>query len=413
MDQQAITVYGTLWCSDCKRAKQFFGDHRVHYEFVDVDSDSDGMRYVEEVNDGKQIIPVIRFADGQTLVEPSNAELAEALGVVTVGSRSFYDLIVVGAGPAGLTAAFYAAREGVDTLVVERGAAGGQAGVTERLDNFPGFPDGVSGAEFADRLKAQAERFGVELLAAQDVRSVRADGRYHCVTTGDGAEYRATAVLLALGSTYRRLGVPGEADFIGAGVHFCATCDGAFYRDREVLVVGGGNSAGEESIFLTRFAKKVTIVTRDPALSASRVVVQKVEEHPAIDVLTGMTPVELRGDTRLRSVLLEEVATGERREVTPDGMFVFIGLTPNSQLVADQVELDGFGFIRTDMGLQTSMPGLFAAGDVRAGSTKQAASAAGEGAAAALAIRRYLQSAGQHESLDSPVVMQESEMVAD
>jgi thioredoxin reductase (NADPH) len=398
MSDPAISLYGTNWCSDCKRAKQFFGEQRVHYNFVDVDADAEAMAYVEEVNRGKQIIPVIVFADGSTLVEPSNAELAAKLGLQTVAKRRFYDVVIVGSGPAGLTAALYAARDGLDTLVIERGGVGGQAAVTERLDNFPGFPEGVSGAEFADRLRAQAERFGVEILSAQEVTGLRSDGRYKCVTTGDGEQYRAGAVLLALGSTYRRLGIPGEEDFIGAGVHFCATCDGAFYRDKDVIVVGGGNSAGEESIFLTRFASKVTIVTRDDHLSASRVVQEKVAENPQIDVITGASPSEFKGDSRLRSVVLRDAATGAEREITPDGVFVFIGLTPNNELVRDLVKLDEFGFVQTDIGLQTSIPGVFAAGDVRAGSTKQAASAAGEGAAVALSIRRFLESA----MLDKP-----------
>src|SRR3954454_18078430 len=408
-----ITLYGTNWCADCKRAKQFFGEQRVHYDFVDIEDDAEAMSYVEEVNDGKQVIPVIRFEDGSLLVEPSNAELAEKLGLQTAAKRHYYDLIVVGSGPAGLTAALYAAREGLDTLVIERGGVGGQAGVTERLDNFPGFPEGVSGAEFADRLRAQAERFGVEILTAQEVTGIRADGRYRCVTTGDGEDYRAAAVLLATGSTYRRLGVPGEEDFIGAGVHFCATCDGAFYRGKDVLVVGGGNSAGEEGVFLTRFADHVTIVTRDEALTASQVVREKVAENPQIDVVTGASPSEFRGDTRLRSVVLRD-GDGQERELTPDGVFVFIGLTPNSGFVKDLVQHDEFGFIQTDIGLQTSMPGVFAAGDVRAGSTKQAASAAGEGAAVALSIRRHLETAelGDPEDME-PVRVGGRERVAD
>src|SRR3954453_18285233 len=393
MSHTNIKLYGTNWCSDCKRAKQFFGEQRVHYDFVDVDADAEGMAYVEEVNKGKQVIPVILFEDGSTLIEPSNADLAQKLGLQTVAKRHYYDVIVVGSGPAGLTAALYTAREGLDTLVIERAGVGGQAGVTELLDNFPGFPEGVSGAEFADRMRAQAERFGVEILAAQEVTGVRVEGRYKCVTTGDGEDYRAGAVLLALGSRYRRLGVPGEEDFIGAGVHFCATCDGAFYRGKEVLVVGGGNSAGEESVFLTRFASKVTIVTRDDELSASTVVREKVAENPQISVVTGCSPSEFKGDSRLRSVVLAERDGGEQREVNPDGVFVFIGLSPNTELVKGVLELDEFGFIQTDIGLQTSMPGIFAAGDVRAGSTKQAASAAGEGAAVALSIRRYLEAA--------------------
>ena len=247
-----IVVYGTNWCPDCKRAKQFFGEQRVHYRFVDVDVDHEGLAYVEEVNSGKRVIPVILFPDGSTLVEPSNADLAEKLELRTVASRSFYDLIVIGSGPAGLTAALYAARDGIDTLVVERSGIGGQAAITERLDNFPGFPEGVTGSDFAERLRRQAERFGVEILAAEEATAVRTDGSYRQVTTADGSEYSSYAVLLALGSTYRRLGIPGEEDFIGAGVHFCATCDGAFYRGQDLLVVGGGNSAGEEGLYLTR-----------------------------------------------------------------------------------------------------------------------------------------------------------------
>jgi thioredoxin reductase (NADPH) len=385
-----ITLYGTQWCSDCKRAKQFFGEQRIHYQFVDVDADPSGLAYVEQVNDGKRIIPVIAFEDGSTLVEPSNADLAAKLGIQTSARRSFYDLIVVGSGPSGLTAALYAAREGIDTLVIERGGVGGQAGITECLDNFPGFPEGVTGADFADRLRRQAERFGVEVLAAQEATAISRDGTYRRVMTADGAEHSTYAVLLALGSTYRRLGIPGEEDFIGAGVHFCATCDGAFYRDREVLVIGGGNSAGEEGLFLTRFASHVTIATRDPALSASKVVVEKVLEHPHVDVLTNTAPVEFKGGTHLETVVFEDIVSGERKEVHPAGVFVFIGLSPNTDLVHGVVDLDPEGFVLTDPGMQTSVPGLFAAGDCRSSSTKQAASAAGEGAAAAIAIRRYL-----------------------
>ncbi len=392
MAHTKITMYGTVWCSDCKRAKKFFGEQRVHYDFIDIDEDPEGLKVVEEVNQGKQIIPTIVFEDGSTLVEPSNAELAAKLGLQTTAQNSFYDLIVVGSGPAGLTAALYAAREGIETLVIERGGVGGQAGVTERLDNFPGFPEGISGDEFADRLRRQAERFGVEILSAQEVTRVDVDDVYRCVRTSDGTEYRAFAVLLALGSTYRRLGIPGEEDFIGAGVHFCATCDGAFYRDKDVMVVGGGNSAGEESIFLTRFAKKVTIVTRDPQLSASRVIAEKVEAHPQIEVITNASPSEFKGTDRLETVVVKDVTTGDETEMQPSGVFVFIGLSPNTGFVKELVQTDEFGFIVAEDNLATSLHGVFAAGDTRSGSTKQAASAAGEGAAAALGIRKYLES---------------------
>jgi thioredoxin reductase (NADPH) len=386
-----IKMYGTPWCSDCKMTKKFLGEQRIHYDFIDVDVDKDGLAFVEKVNNGKQVIPTLVFEDGSTLVEPSNAELAAKLGLQTAARNTFYDLIVIGSGPAGLTAALYAAREGIDTLVIERGGVGGQAGITERLDNFPGFPEGISGSEFADRLRQQAERFGVEILQAQEVTGVSLDDDYRCVKTSDGTEYGSWAVLLALGSTYRRLEIPGEDDFIGAGVHFCATCDGPFYRGKEVLVVGGGNSAGEESIFLTKFASKVTIVTRDPDLTASQIVAEKVRENPQIEVITNTTAAEFKGKDRLQTVVLKNTQTGELSEMQVGGVFVFIGLTPNTALVKGLVEMDQWGFILTDAALQSSVPGIFAAGDCRGGSTKQAASAAGEGAAAALGIRRFLQ----------------------
>ncbi|HET9015611.1 MAG TPA: FAD-dependent oxidoreductase [Thermomicrobiaceae bacterium] len=390
-EDAGITLYGTVWCTDCKRSKKFLGEHRVHYAFVDVDSDAAGLAVVEEINGGKHVIPTIVFPDGTWLVEPSDAELATKLGIRTAAGMDFYDLIVVGSGPAGLTAALYAAREGMDTLVIERSGVGGQAGITERLDNFPGFPEGISGADFADRLRQQAERFGVEILSAQEAVGLDTDGDYRVVRTADDREYRAWAVLLALGSTYRRLEIPGEEDFIGAGVHFCATCDGPFYRDRDVLVVGGGNSAGEEGLFLTKFARTVTIATRGEGLTASRVVVEKVMEHPRMTVLAHVTPAEFRGDQQLRTVVLRDTQSGDRREAAFDGVFVFIGLTPNTGIARGVVDLDERGFVVTDVGLQTSLPGVFAAGDCREGSTKQAASAAGEGAAAALAIRRYVE----------------------
>ncbi|MFN8073940.1 MAG: FAD-dependent oxidoreductase [Kineosporiaceae bacterium] len=385
-----ITLYGTSWCSDCKRSKAFLGEQRIAYDYVDVDADAAGREVVQSHNDGKDVIPTIVFDDGSVLVEPSNAELAAKLGIQASAKESFYDLIVVGSGPAGLTAALYAAREGLSTLVIERAGVGGQAGVTEKLDNFPGFPEGVGGAEFADRLRAQAERFGVEILPAQEVTGIAPDGQYRCVTTSDGRSYGAFAVLVAVGSTYKRLGIPGEDDLIGAGVHFCATCDGPFYRGKDVLVIGGGNSAGEESLFLTRFASKVTIVTRNDALSASAFVVAKVAENPAIDVVTQATPVAFESaDGRLVAVEVER--DGGRERLEGAAAFVFVGLRPNTQVLEGVVDLDDAGFVVADAGMMTSLPGVFVAGDARSGSTKQAASAAGEGAAAALAIRRYVE----------------------
>jgi thioredoxin reductase (NADPH) len=393
MSHTELTVYGAVWCEDCKRAKKFLGEQRVHYNWVDVEQDAEGLALVERVNNGKRIIPTIVFEDESVLVEPSNAQLAAKLGLESHARMHYYDVIVVGGGPAGLTAALYAAREGLEALVIEKSGLGGQAGVTERLDNFPGFPDGINGGEFADRLAQQARRFGVELLQAQEVTGLRAEMESRYVTVGgDDHEYGARAVLIATGSTYRRLGVPGEDELIGAGVHFCATCDGPFYKGQHVAVIGGGNSAGEESLFLTRFAERVTILARSEALTASQVVIDKLERNPQIAIRYNTEVQALHGSDKgkLSAITLRDRKTGETEQIRPAAAFVFIGLSPNSGWLPAEIARDKTGFVVTNAMLETSLPGVFAAGDVRLGSTKQAASAVGEGATAALMIREYL-----------------------
>ncbi len=389
-----ITVYGAPWCPDCTRAKQFLGEQRVRYNWIDIDQNEDARAYVQKVNDGKQIIPTIIFEDGSLLVEPSNSELAAKLGIQPKARRDFYDLIVVGGGPAGLSTALYASREGIETLVIESSAIGGQAGVTERIDNYLGFPGGVEGARLADDMRAHAERFGAEMLPAQMVSEVRAAGTYRTVITESGDEYGAMALLVAVGTRYRRLHVPGEEDFIGAGIHFCATCDGPFYKGEEMLVIGGGNSALEEGLFLTRFAEKVTLLVRGDTLRASRVLREKAANHPKVEINFNTSVQEFLGDRRLSAVITRDALSGETRKLHPGAVFVFIGLDPNTDFLAEVVELDSWGFIRTFDNMQTSMKGIFAAGDARAGSTKQVASAVGEGAAAALMIRQYLEKLG-------------------
>src|SRR5216683_2828444 len=306
-----IKLYGTNWCSDCKRSKKFLGEQRVHYDFIDIEEDLEGQAIVRELQKGGMTIPTIVFEDGSVLIEPSNAEVAAKLGLETKAKCEFYDLITVGGGPTALTTAIYAARDGYDVLVIERSGLGGQAGITERLDNYPGFPEGVTGAEFAERIIEQAKRFGVELLSAQNVVKVGNDEDAHYVETDSGNKYRANAVLIATGSTYKRLGIPGEDDFIGAGVHFCATCDGPFYKGREVAVIGAGNSAVEEAAFLTRFSPKVTILARGSDLSASKLASDKARESKQIDLRFNTQVVELKGKNhRLESVVTKNTQTG-------------------------------------------------------------------------------------------------------
>ncbi len=389
--QSEIRLYGAHWCPDCKRSRAFLGEHRVAYQYIDIEQDVEAQEYVKQQNDNKQIIPTIVFPDGSILVEPTNAELADKLGLQTRAEREFYDLIIVGAGPAGLTAALYAAREGIETLLVDRSAVGGQAGTTEAIENYPGFPEPIGGAELTDRMKAQAVNFGVEILQAQDITEVGSNGQYRYIKTASGDEYCASALLLSMGTTYRRLHAPGEDDFIGAGIHFCATCDGPFYRDKEVVVIGGGNSGLQESLFLTRFVKKIVLLERGDRLGASQILQDKVAEHPEIEVRLHSTVEEFKGNGRLSSVVVKDLQSEQVEELPTDGVFMFIGLQPNTGFLSGTVDLDRWGFITTDNSLETSMKGVFAAGDVRDGSTKQVASATGEGATAALMIRQYLE----------------------
>ncbi len=388
-----VKVYGAPWCPDCRRSKQFLGEQRVAYDWIDIDAEPEGLRYVEELQGGGRTIPTIVFADGSHLLEPSNDELAERLGLSLKAERSYYDLLIVGGGPAGLTAAIYAAREGIDSLVIEKSALGGQAALTERIDNYPGFPKGIEGGELADRIIQQARRYQVELLSAVGVQGIKREGEYVVATTEGGDEYCGRVAIICTGSTYRRLGVPGEEELIGAGIHFCSTCDGPFYRGAdELVVIGGGNSGLEEGLFLSQFAKKVRIIERSDRLKGSQLLRDKVLNHPQLEVHTKMEVTEFRGEGgKLSAIVARDKESGEERVFRPAAAFIFIGLNPNTSFLKGAVDLDQWGFVATDETLQTTLPGVFAAGDVRAGSTKQLGAAVGEGITALLMVRQYLE----------------------
>ncbi|HEV7958490.1 MAG TPA: FAD-dependent oxidoreductase [Acidimicrobiales bacterium] len=396
INPDAITVIGATWCPDCRRAKTFLAGQRVAFDWIDLEEHPEATEIVERYNNGGRMIPTIIFPDGSHLSEPGNDELAEKLGLSRSAKMTMYDLIIVGGGPTGLTAAIYAARENQKVLIVEKSAPGGQAGITECLDNYPGFPDGVAGHELADRMQRQAERYGVEILQAVAVSSITPTEGGVEVSTATGETYAAHAVLVATGSMYRRTGAEGEAELIGAGIHFCATCDGPFYRGvDEVLVIGGGNSGLEEGLFLTQFATHVTVVEYNEELKGSRLLQDKVRHHPQMTVLTNTKVVSFHGgeNGKLNYVELEDRANGERQRHDASAAFVFIGLDPNTAFLKGTLDLDDSGFVVSEEQFRTSVPGVFVAGDVRRGSTKQLASAVGEGAAASIQIRYELDKA--------------------
>jgi thioredoxin reductase (NADPH) len=387
-----MTVYGAAWCPHCKRVKKFLAAHKVRYASIDIDAQPEAIERVKELQGGGQIIPTVVYPDGTFEVNPSDEALARRIGLTRAAKRSAYDLVIVGGGPAGLAAAIYAAREGIDAVVVDASALGGQAGSSDRIDNYPGFPDGIPGAELAERFVAQARRYGVELLSAISVTAVRRDGEDLVTSLSSGQQLTSHAVIVATGSTYKRLDVPGEEDLIGAGVHFCATCDAPFYKGAdEVVVIGGGNSALEEGLHLSEFAKRVRVLTRD-GLTASPVLQERVRSDPQFTVQTGVDIVELEGEKgRFAAVVARDRDTDQTRRFPAAAAFVFIGLKPNSAFLGDAVERDAGGFLVTSPTMETSLPGVFAAGDVRSGSTKQLGSAVGDGIAALLMTRRYLE----------------------
>jgi thioredoxin reductase (NADPH) len=392
VEKPVMTVYGASWCPHCKRVKKFLAAHRVRYTNIDIDADPTAIDRVKELQDGGQIIPTVVYPDGSHEVNPSDEALARHLGLTTAATRSAYDLVIVGGGPAGLAAAIYAAREGIDAIVVDASALGGQAGISDRIDNYPGFPDGISGGELADRFVAQARRYGVELVSAVSVTSVERDDDDLVTSLSTGQQLTSHAVIVATGSTYRRLDVPGEEEFIGAGVHFCATCDGPFYKGAdEVVVIGGGNSALEEGLHLSEFAKKVRVLTRS-GLTASPLLQERVRSDPQFVIHTGVDIVELEGGKgRFAAVVARDRDSKEIQRYPAAAAFVFIGLKPNVGFLGDSVRRDNGGFLVTSPTMETSMAGVFAAGDVRSGSTKQLGSAVGDGIAALLMTRRYLE----------------------
>jgi len=307
-----------------------------------------------------------------------------------MNEAKIYDVVMVGAGPAALSAAIYTTRENLSTVLLEKGVIGGLAAVTDWVDNYPGFIKGIAGLDLAENFRQQAERFGAKIELAE-VTEITDEDKLKRVKTTDG-DYLAKTVLIATGSDYKKLGVPGEKEYYARGVHYCATCDGAFYRDKRLVVVGGANSAVQEALFLTRFASHIDLLVRS-TLKASDVLKQELKKNSKITVHLGTTTDEIVGkDKKVVKVVGTDTASGKKKEFPTDGVFVFVGLSPNTKFLGtSKIDLDEIGFIKTTGNLETNMPGVFAAGDVRSGANMQIASACGEGATSAHMIRRFLE----------------------
>ena len=305
-------------------------------------------------------------------------------------AAKLYDLVIVGGGPAGLTAGLYAGRALLKTVLLEKGFLGGRAFTTSNIENYPGFPEGISGADMAEKLRKQAEKFGVEILTGEDVVSLK-DGELKEVTTAENI-YKAMTVIIASGLHLRTLNILGEREFVGRGVSYCATCDGAFFTGKKIIVVGGGDSAIDEAIFLTRFAEKVTIVHRRDELRAAKSLQEKALAHPKIDFMWSSELRGIYGDNMVQKVVVLDKKAQKEREVSINGVFMYVGNVPNTAFAEGILQLDENGYILTDETLQTSVPGIFAAGDVRHNLLKQIVVAMGEGALASVSAEKYIES---------------------
>jgi thioredoxin reductase (NADPH) len=409
-----IRVAGTLWSAQSHDVKDFLARSQIPYMWLDIERDAQARALLESCADGKPRIPTLYFPDGSSLVQPDLRTLADKVGLSTHARQPFYDLIIVGAGPAGLAGAVYGASEGLRTVVIEKGAAGGQAGTSARIENYLGFPQGLSGADLTRRATTQARRLGAEILAAQEVVGMRLEDPYRFVQLADGSELSCHALMIATGVEVRKLDVPGIEPLVGGSVYYgAATSEAVHYKDADVIVVGGANSAGQGAIFLSRFARKVTVLVRGSSLqqSMSHYLIDQIEATPNITVRPHVQVASVQGQERLEQVMLRDACSGITEEVSADAIFIFIGAAPHTGIFGDFIELDEAGFVLTGQDLvrdgrrpanwrlrrdpfllETSVPGIFAAGDVCHGVIRRVASAVGQGAVAVSLVHKYLES---------------------
>jgi thioredoxin reductase (NADPH) len=406
---EGVRVFGTTWSPSTYETKAFLARNAVPYQFLDIDRDSHAAEVAASARAESNELPVVILEDDTVLVNPEKSELATAIGIHVTPDAPFYDLIIVGGGPAGLAAAVYGASEGLSTALIERQAPGGQAGTSSRIENYLGFPKGVSGADLARRAIAQATRLGAELITAAEVASIADEGTRKTVTLTDGTTLACRALLVASGMTVRKLSVPGYERFEGAGVYYgAAATEATTYKDRHVYVIGGANSAGQAAVMFSKTSSKVTMVVRAPRLEEkmSQYLVDQIAAIDNIEVLLQTRVMEVRGENTVESIMLENVATGELQERAASALFIFVGAVPHTDFLTGTVALNGRGFVytgrdvtaftsdwrldRDPFALETSVPGVFAAGDVREGAVRRVASAVGEGSIAVTFVHQYL-----------------------
>lgn len=405
-----IRVAGTLWSLTSHQVKDFLTRHQIPYQWLDIEKDSNARQLVEGVSSEVTKLPVIFFPDGKVLIDPDMRELAEKVGLQIHAALPFYDLIVIGSGPAGLAAAVYAGSEGLRCLVIEKAAPGGQAGSSPKIENYLGFPTGISGDDLTRRAVSQAKRFGVEILSAQEAKRVLLKDEYRIIQLADETEISCHAVLVATGASFHTLRMPGADALTGAGIYYGAAYTEAMnYMDRNVFVVGGANSAAQGAMYLSRFARKVTVLIRGPEASASKYLVDAMADNKKIEILLNTDLIEVKGENTLEQIVTKNTKSGESQTLDASALFVFIGVRPQSHMVADLVMCSVKGSIFTGPDLmvdkkppqgwtlerdpyllETSVPGIFAAGDVRYGTSHRVASAVGEGAIAHAMIKEYL-----------------------
>ena len=407
---EGIRVAGTLWSLTSHQVKDFLTRHQIPYQWLDIEKDSNARRLVEGISSEVTKLPVIFFPDGKVLIDPDLKELAEKVGLQIHAALPFYDLIVIGSGPAGLAASVYAGSEGLRCLVIEKAAPGGQAGSSPKIENYLGFPTGISGDDLTRRAVSQAKRFGVEILSAQEAKRVLVKDEYRIIQLADETEISCHAVLVATGASFHTLKMPGAEALTGASIYYgAAYTEAMHYMDKDVFVVGGANSAAQGAMYLSRFARKVTVLIRGPEATASKYLVDAMAGNEKIEILLNTDLIEVKGRNTLEQIVLKNTKSGEVRTLDASALFVFIGVRPQSQIVADLVMCSGKGYIFTGPDLmvdkrppqgwtlerdpyllETSVPGIFAAGDVRYGTSHRVASAVGEGAIAHAMIKEYL-----------------------